>query len=161
MKFTARKFTVVKLPAIIGALTFTGSVALAGCSSANQQNATESITKLNDACAKVRDLNDQVQALNLDDKGEAALEDPKAKALLDEASKAAAELSAQLDAKAKADSGKLGELRRKYEDNKKVIGEVASFAKDETKDSLQDKARRLKKVADIVGADDCAGTAVK
>jgi outer membrane murein-binding lipoprotein Lpp len=147
----------MKLSIFICALTIVAT----GCSSTSQQTATESITKLNDACAKVRDLNDQVQALNLDDKGEAALDDPKAKALLDEASKAAAELSTQLDGKAKADGGKLGELRRKYEDNKTVIGEVASFAKDESKDSLKDKARRLKKVADIVGADNCAGRAAK
>jgi outer membrane murein-binding lipoprotein Lpp len=132
---------------------------LTGCSSAQQQSAADSVTQLNDACAKVRELNTQVQALNLDDKGQAALDDPKAKALLDEASKATQDLATQLDAKAKADGGKLGELRRKYEDNKKVIGEVASFAKDESKDSLKDKARRLKKVADIVGADNCAGAA--
>jgi outer membrane murein-binding lipoprotein Lpp len=132
-------------------------VFLAGCSSSSP-TATESISKLNESCAKVRELNEQVQALNLDEKGQAALDDPKAKELLDEAAKATEELQTQLDAKAKADDGKLGELRRKYEDNKETIGDVADFAATESKDTLKDKARQLKKVADIIGADNCAGT---
>ncbi len=145
------------MKSVLATVVMSGLV-LTSCSSANQQSAKESIAQLNEACAKVRDLNEQVQALNLDDKGKAALDDPETKKLLEDASKAAGDLAEQLDSQAKSDGGKLGELRRKYEDNKELIGEVADFAADESKDSAQDKARRLKRVADLVGADNCAGT---
>jgi uncharacterized Ntn-hydrolase superfamily protein len=132
------------------------AMSLSACSSSSP-SAAENIQKLNESCAKVRELNEQVQALNLDEKGEAALNDPKAKELLDEAAKATEELRTQLDTKVQADDDKLGDLRRKYEANKETIGDVADFAASESQDTIKDKARQLKKVADIIGADNCAG----
>jgi signal transduction histidine kinase len=132
--------------------------ALVSCSSAQKQAAGDSVTQLNAACAKVRELNKELEALNLDEKGLEALEDPKTKKLLDDASQAASELATELEAKSQESTGKLGELVRKYDENKELIGEVADFAADESKDSMKDKVRRLKRVADLVGADNCAGT---
>jgi hypothetical protein len=131
---------------------------LVGCSTAQKEAAGDSVTQLNAACAKVRELNKEVEALNLDEKGLEALDDPETKKLLDEASKAASELATQLETKSKENTGKLGDLVRKYDENKELIGEVADFAADESKDSMKDKVRRLKRVADLVGADNCAGT---
>ncbi len=131
-------------------------ITASGCSSSQQQSAAESVKRLDAACTKVRDLNAQVDALNLDDKGAAALDDPKTKELLDQTAAATTELAKQVDTAAANNQGAIGKLKRGFDKNRKLIDEVSSFAASESKDSLADKARKLRKIADIVGADSCA-----
>jgi outer membrane murein-binding lipoprotein Lpp len=131
-------------------------IAVSGCSSSQQKSAADSVKQLDAACTKVRDLNAQVDALNLEDKGAAALDDPKTKELLDETAAATAELAKQVDTAATNNQGAIGKLKRGFDKNRKLINEVSSFATSESKESLADKARKLRKVADIIGADSCA-----
>jgi outer membrane murein-binding lipoprotein Lpp len=130
--------------------------AIAGCSSSQQTSAADSVKQLDAACTKVRELNAQVDALNLDDKGSAALDDPTTKALLDETAAATAELAKRVDTVATNNQGAVGKLKRGFDKNRKLINEISSFATSESKDSMADKARKLRKVADIIGADSCA-----
>jgi hypothetical protein len=129
---------------------------LSSCSSSQQQSAADSVKQLDAACTKVRDLNAKVDSLHLEEKGASALDDPNTKKLLDEASVATADLAKQVDRAATKDQGPIGNLKRGFDKNRKLIDDISSFAETESKDSLADKARKLRKVADIIGADSCA-----
>ncbi len=129
---------------------------LGACSSAQQEASSDSVKQVDAACAKVRELNTQVDALNLDDKTSAALNDPKTVELLQKASDATSELADTINQAASNDKGRLGKLKKSFDDNRKLIDDLSKFAADESKDSLQDKARKLRKIADLVGADSCA-----
>ncbi len=129
---------------------------LASCSSGQQQTAKESVEQIDASCKKVRELNEEIEALNLDETGSKALDDPKTQELLEKAASATSELSKQIEEAANKDEGAIGKLKRSFDKNRELIDDVVDFAETESKDSLRDKARQLRKVADIVGADSCA-----
>lgn len=131
---------------------------LVSCSSAQQSAASDSVKQVDAACAKVRELNTQVDALNLDDKTSKALDDPNTVELLQKAADATADLSDKINAAATQNQGRLSKLKKTFDNNRELINDLSDFAATESKDSLKDKARQLRKVADIVGADACAGT---
>ena len=79
------------------------------------------------------------------------MNDPRVNDLL----KQGADATKELAQKADANKGKLGQLRRSFETNKDLIGKVGSFVVSESIDDARDKARKFRKVADIVGADAC------
>jgi outer membrane murein-binding lipoprotein Lpp len=142
----------------IGAVATLFTCGLASCSSSQQTAASDSVKQVDAACAKVRELNNQVDALNLDDKTSKALDDPNTVELLQKAADATPDLSNKVNEAATQNQGRLGKLKATFDNNRELISEVSDFAATESKDSLRDKARQLRKVADIVGADACAGT---
>ena len=110
---------------------------------------------MNVACAKVKDVRAQIDSLHLDDKGQEAMNDPRVNDLLKQGSDATKELAQKADAAANANTGRIGQLRRSFETNRDLIGKVGSFVVSESIDDARDKARKFRKVADIVGADGC------
>jgi hypothetical protein len=125
--------------------------ALSACSTSSKQ----AVADLDAACQKVRDVNAQVAALKLDEKGAEVMKDPKVNDLLKESSEATKDLANKVDAAAAADKGRIGQLRNSFEKNKELIGKVGSFVASESIDEARDKARKLRKLADIIGAESC------
>jgi hypothetical protein len=125
--------------------------ALSACSTSSKQ----AVADLDAACQKVRDVNAQVAALKLDEKGAEAMKDPKVNDLLKQSSEATKDLANKVDAAAAADKGRIGQLRNSFEKNKELIGKVGSFVASESIDEARDKARKLRKLADIIGAESC------
>lgn len=126
---------------------------LSSCSSESPKQAAES---LNAACEKVRQVNSEIEALDLDARGQEAMDDPRVNELLKASSDAAKDLAEKVDDAASAGDGRLGQLRRTVEKNKDLIGKIGSFVASESIDEARDNARKFRKLADIIGADACA-----
>jgi hypothetical protein len=125
--------------------------ALSACSTSSKQ----AVADLDAACQKVREVNAQVAALKLDEKGAEVMKDPKVNELLKQSSEATKDLANKVDAVATADQGRVGQLRNSFEKNKDLIGKIGSFVASESIDEARDKARKLRKLADIIGAESC------
>ena len=85
------------------------------------------------------------------------MKDPRVNDLLKESSEATSDLAKKVDAAATKDQGRIGQLRKTFEKNKELIGKVGDFVVSESIDDARDKARKLRKLADMIGADACAG----
>jgi hypothetical protein len=125
--------------------------ALSACSTSSK----EAVADLDAACQRVRDVNAQVTALKLDEKGAEIMKDPKVNDLLKQSSEATKDLANKVDAVAAADKGRVGQLRATFEKNKDLIGKIGSFVASESIDEARDNARKLRKLADIIGAESC------
>jgi hypothetical protein len=125
--------------------------ALSACSTSSK----EAVANLDTACQRVRDVNEQIKALDLDNKGEEIMKDPRVNDLLKQSSEATKDLANKVDAVAAADKGRLGQLRNTFEKNKELIGKIGSFVASESADEARDNARKFRKLADIIGAESC------
>ncbi len=114
---------------------------------------------LDAACQRVREVNSQLEALNLDEKGAEIMKDPKVNDLLKQSSEATKDLANKVDAVAAADKGRVGQLRNTFDKNKELIGKIGSFVASESIDEARDNARKFRKLADIIGAESCNNTA--
>jgi hypothetical protein len=128
--------------------------ALSACST----SPGEAVADLDAACQRVRDVNAQVEALELEKKGAEIMDDPRVNDLLKQSSEATKDLANKVDAVASADKGRIGQLRNSFEKNKELIGKIGSFVKSESIDEARDNARKLRKLADIIGAESCNNT---
>jgi hypothetical protein len=128
--------------------------ALSACST----SPGEAVADLDVACQRVRDVNAQVEALELEKKGAEIMDDPRVNDLLKQSSEATKDLANKVDAVASADKGRIGQLRNSFEKNKELIGKIGSFVKSESIDEARDNARKLRKLADIIGAESCNDT---
>jgi hypothetical protein len=124
---------------------------LSACSTGSKQ----AVADLDAACQKVRDVNAQVAALKLEEKGAEVMQDPKVNELLKQSSEATKDLANKVNAVAAADKGRVGQLRNSFEKNRDLIGKIGSFVASESIDEARDKARKLRKLADIIGAESC------
>ena len=142
-----------RLRAFATMLVLTG--ALSSCSTTSPQQATEN---LNAACDKVRQVNSEIEALKLDERGQEAIDDPRVNELLQASSEAAKDLADKVDDAASAEEGRLGRLRRSVENNKDLIAKIGSFVASESIDEARDSARKFRKLADLIGADACTNS---
>ena len=87
----------------------------AGCSSQDKATATGAVGNVNAACQRVRDANEKIASLNLDQKGADFMKDPRVNDLLKESSEATTDLAKKVDAAATKDQGRIGQLRKTFE----------------------------------------------
>ena len=111
---------------------------------------------VNAACQKVRDVNQEISDLRLDEKGAEIMKDSRVNELLKKSSEATKDLASKVDSLAAKDQGRIGQLRDTFNRNKDLIGKIGSFIASESIDEARDKARKLRKIADMIGAKDCA-----
>ncbi len=128
---------------------------LSSCSATSPKEATGN---LNAACEKVRQVGVEIEALNLDERGQDAMSDPRVNELLKAGSDAAKDLAEKVDDAASANQGRLGQLRRTVDKNRDLIGKIGSFVASESIDEARDNARKFRKLADIIGADACVNS---
>jgi outer membrane murein-binding lipoprotein Lpp len=128
------------------------ALSIAGCSSTGSVSAAD----VNTACQKVREVNREIADLKLDEKGAEIMKDSRVNDLLKKSAEVTKDLASKVDSLAAKDKGAIGSLRDSFTRNKELLKNIGSFIASESIDEARDKARKLRKLADLIGAKDCA-----